>query len=59
MKNKKAMELSLQTIAIMIIVVIVLIVMIIFFTSHFGSNSETFLNSSTSVINDASNSINF
>ena len=59
MKNKKAMELSLQTIAIFVIVIIVLIVMIIFFTGHFGENSNLFLNSSNNAINEASSTINF
>jgi uncharacterized membrane protein YvbJ len=53
-QNKKANELSLQTVVIFIILLIVLIVMIYFFTTHYGSNSDTL----TSIGKDAINSAN-
>lgn len=57
MKNKKAMELSLQTIVILVIVLVVLFVMIFFFTNHYGDNSDTLLNVSGSAIENAKNTI--
>ena len=57
--NKKAVELTLQTIIVMIIVIIVLVVMIVFFSNHFGDNSQVFLNTSSSVIDEAKKNLEF
>jgi len=39
--DKKAVELSLQTIVVFIIVVIVILVMVFFFSTHFNSGSQS------------------
>ena len=53
--NKKAIELTLQTIVIFIILIIVLVFVIIFFTEHFTSNSDTATNIGEGVIDSARN----
>lgn len=54
--NKKAVELTLQTIVIFIILLVTLIVMIYFFTTHYGSNSDTLINIGSDAINNAKSS---
>ena len=49
-KNKKAVELTFQTIIVFIILVIVLIVMILFFVTHYGGNFGSIINVGNSTI---------
>jgi uncharacterized membrane protein len=51
--NKKAMELSLQTIVIFIIVLIVLIFIFMFYTSNYTSGSEDLYELGSSAIDNA------
>jgi uncharacterized protein (UPF0333 family) len=53
-KNKKGIELSLETIVIFIILIIVLVVMIYFFTHNYTSNNNQIHNISTIIINNYS-----
>jgi len=54
-KNKKASELSLQTIVIFIILLIVLIVIIVFFSSKYGTGSANLMDISNNSIELAKN----
>ena len=51
MKNKKALELSLQTVVTLIILVVVLIVVVFFFISHWGENFDSLRGLGNSAIN--------
>ena len=52
-KNKKATELSLQTIIVLIIILITFIVLIYFFVTHYGSNSDSLIDVGNNVIGGA------
>lgn len=54
-KSKKGVELTFNTIIVLVIMIIVLIVLVSFFISNYGSNSETINNVGTSAINSAKN----
>jgi uncharacterized protein (UPF0333 family) len=54
-ENKKAIELTFQTIVVFMILIIVLIFMIFFFVNHYGSNSDSLHNVSSSAIDAAKN----
>lgn len=54
-QGKKGIELTLQTVIIFIILLLVLFVMIYFFTTHYGSNSETLGNLGKDAIDAAKN----
>ena len=51
--NKKASELSLQTIVVFIILIIVLVVTIYFFTSNYSENSTTIIDIGKGAIDTA------
>ena len=53
-KNKKAIELSLQTIVIVIIVVVVLFFMLFFFSDNFMGGVDPIIGTGESVLNDSS-----
>ncbi|MCA9496793.1 MAG: hypothetical protein KC589_07640 [Nanoarchaeota archaeon] len=50
--NKKAVELSLQTIVIFIIILIVLIVIIYFFVQNYSQGSGQIIDTGNNIIND-------
>ncbi len=54
-QNKRAVELTLQTIVIFILLLITLIVMIYFFTTHYGNSSETMMGVGSDAIKNAKN----
>ncbi len=54
-KNKKAVEMSLQTIITLIIVVIVLLVLTIFFVKYFSGNSSSVIEIGKGATDVASN----
>jgi len=49
--NKKAVELTLQTIIVFIIIVIVITIMIYFFSTHFNDNNQTIISIGEGAIN--------
>lgn len=51
--NKKAMELSFQTIVILILAIIVLIIMISFITTYIGGGSEQLAQTGSDILNSA------
>lgn len=55
-KNRKGMELSLNTIVIFILLLVTLVVVIYFFTTHYGDNSNILMNLSKGAIENAKNS---
>ena len=54
-KNKKAVELSLQTIVIFIIILITFIVVVYFFISHYGEGSSNVINVGNDIIQNSKN----
>lgn len=54
-KNKKAVELTMQTIVVFILMLVVLIVMIYFFTNHYGANSDSIIDIGNGAIEQAKN----
>jgi len=55
-KQKKAVELTLQTVVIFIIVLVVLVIMIYFFSDKYVSNCDTINTIGGEAINQARNS---
>lgn len=55
-KNKKGVELSLNTIIIFIMALIVLIILVYFFVTHYSDNSTTLITAGTSAIDSAKSS---
>ncbi|MCA9459501.1 MAG: hypothetical protein KC550_03050 [Nanoarchaeota archaeon] len=51
-ENKKAIELSLQTIVIFIIIVIVLIVIVYFFVGNYSEGSHRIIDTGGEIINN-------
>lgn len=54
-KNKKGVELSLETVVVFIILVIVLIVILYFFIGHYTEGSTNLINSSSELIKESNN----
>lgn len=57
-KNKRGVELTLETIVIFIIVVITLVVVIMFFAGEYSEGSNKLIETSNQVINSTANKTN-